>query len=196
MGLGLAIIGSTLALHAGAVVERCPTGVPTQTLTVVNRANVRPRALLAVERATVDQSLQLRAAWGTPCVRFGLGGWPITLTTGTPVHNQDGSVSDPITGEHPYVNGRPTAWITTGGATYAVWTRAFTHEVAEMLVDPALTTRWRLGLTEVCDPVENVTYSLDGVRVSDFVFPSYFSGGVGPWDQTRTLNAAYDTRMM
>jgi hypothetical protein len=36
----------------------CPTGVPVQTITVVNRANVRPRALEKVELAVTDQSMQ------------------------------------------------------------------------------------------------------------------------------------------
>jgi hypothetical protein len=64
----------------------------------------------------------------------------------------------------------------------SLWSRGWSHEIVETLVDPDLTNRWALGLREVGDPVENVTYSLDGVQVSDFVFPSYF-GGSGPYDQ-------------
>jgi hypothetical protein len=48
-----------------------------------------------------------------------------------------------------------------------------------MLVDPSDTTRWRLGLLEVCDPVEDWTYELDGVPVDDFVLPELLLGR--PW---------------
>ena len=43
------------------------------------------------------------------------------------------------------------------------------------------------GLVEVCDPVEDQTYQLDGVQVSDFALPSYFGAGPGPWDEADRL---------
>lgn len=169
----------------------CPAGVPVQAVTVVNGANVRPWALRKVENALVAQSLQLRAAWDTPCVQFGPGGWIFTLQAGVPVQNADGSVSLPIGGHHDYSGGIVSAVIQTGGTGYETWARAFTHEVNEALVDPSDSIRWRFGLLEVCDPVEGWTYQLDGVPVSDFVLPSYFNGGAGPWDQAHDLTAAF-----
>jgi hypothetical protein len=171
-----------------AAPARCPAGLPVQTITVVNQANVRPRALEKVELAVTDQSMQLRAAWGTPCVQFAPGGWAFTLTPGAPTVNPDGSVSTTIGGHHYYVGTVVSAAIQTGGTTYQTWARAFTHEVDEALVDPTDAVRWRFGLLEVCDPVEDWTYTLDGVQVSDFVLPSYFSGGPGPWDQAGALS--------
>jgi hypothetical protein len=164
----------------------CPAGVPVQTITVVNQANVHPVALAKVERAVVDQSLQLRAAWGTPCVTFGPAGWVVTLQAGTPIQNAGGSTSLPLAGHHDYT-GVPSAVVTTGRNPMSVWSRAFTHEIVEMLVDPTDTMRWKLGLLEVCDPVENWTYPLDGVQVSDFVLPAYFTSGPGPWDEAGML---------
>jgi hypothetical protein len=53
------------------------------------------------------------------------------------------------------------------------------HELCEMLVDPTATLwcegpRSSLWAYEVCDPVEEETFNVDGVAMSDFVFPAYF----------------------
>jgi hypothetical protein len=72
---------------------------------------------------------------------------------------------------------------------------AVTHELAEMLVDPGC-SYWaspigfnsqpdkstpaansQLYAFEVCDPVQDAHFKIDGVIVSDFVFPAYFE----PW---------------
>ena len=72
----------------------CPGGSPSQTITVVNQANVRPATLTRVERAVSAQSLQVHAAWGTPCARFAPGGWKLYLKIGGPEprgeHDYDG----------------------------------------------------------------------------------------------------------
>jgi len=67
------------------------------------------------------------------------------------------------------------------------------HELAEMLVDPAvqmMTTGPNLRLTyayESCDPVEAISFPVNGIQMSDFVFPSYFEvfrkAGSVPFDQ-------------
>jgi len=55
------------------------------------------------------------------------------------------------------------------------------HELAEMMVDPALNL-WCFGpkdafyVYEVCDPVEEEDFPIDGIAMSDFVYPSYFEG--------------------
>ncbi len=56
------------------------------------------------------------------------------------------------------------------------------HEILEMTEDPQVslwvpTTSDLGGVTdsfEVCDPVQESYYSINGVQVSDFVFPAYF----------------------
>lgn len=56
------------------------------------------------------------------------------------------------------------------------------HELAEMLVDPAinLSSSGPDGTTfyayETCDAVEEEEYLLDGIAMSDFVYPSWFEG--------------------
>ncbi len=173
--IGLA--GAALERQARILASRptpasCPAAVPVQTVTVINQANVRPWALAKVENAVVVQSLQLRAAWGTPCVQFGAGGWPIYLKGG----------STYPWGEHFYnlPDGPPYAYVYTGATTYVGWSQSFSHEALEMLVDPTTAVVYSYqGETaplEVSDPVEAHAYRLDGVWVSDFVLPAYFAG--------------------
>lgn len=163
--------GALTQVEAQAATEpSCPAGVPVQTITVVNQANVRPSALAKVENAIVAQSLQLRTAWGTPCVQFERGGWPLYLST-------DGA-SDHVTG--------PVIDVPTGGLSYLAWSSTFSHEVVEALVDPATTLGymretdgvWSGSNLEVADPVQERAYRLDGVYVSDFVLPAYFAGAL------------------
>lgn len=53
------------------------------------------------------------------------------------------------------------------------------HELAEMLVDPAINL-WAEGENgtlyayEMSDAVEEVEFAIDGIAMSDFVFPAYF----------------------
>jgi hypothetical protein len=211
--LGTALVALAGAAPAEAAQPRpaCPTGVPTQTITVINQARVRPSALAKVRRAVSAQSMQVRAAWGTPCVRFAAGGWKLYLK---------GGGAEPH-GEHDFY-GRPYALVWTSGATAEGWSRGFSHEVIEMLEDPTLDVRYmRDGSTwqrEIADPVENLGYRVDGVFVSDFVTPDWYAGAstgadvacqgtrcaddspliasaanVGPWDQMRVLKAPWAT---
>jgi len=73
-------------------------------------------------------------------------------------------------------------------ASYGLsWTVTYSHEILEMLADPWVAatalkmdpvTKQPLALIswEVCDPVEadDLGYAIDGIRLSDFVYPAYF----------------------
>jgi hypothetical protein len=53
------------------------------------------------------------------------------------------------------------------------------HELCEMLIDPMATLwcegpRSTLWAYEVCDAVEEETFEIDGIAMSDFIFPAYF----------------------
>jgi hypothetical protein len=217
----LIVLGTVLVALAGAAPARaavaCPPGVPSQTLTVVNQAKVRSRALVRVERAVSAQSLQVRLAWGTPCARFAPGGWKLYLKIGG---------AEPH-GEHDFY-GRPYALVWTSGASAQGWSRDFSHEVVEMLEDPTLEVRYvhdgSSWQREIADPVEGLGYRLRGVYVSDFVTPQWYAGAstgadvlcqgtscaddspliaaaanAGPWDQMRALGgpwAAFGPRTM
>jgi hypothetical protein len=183
----------------------CPAGVPVQTLTVVNEANVSASALAKVKNAVTVQSLQLRAAWGTPCVQFSSSGWRVYLQTGYEPEST-GSYTMQIGGDHfgagvhgPYWEGSPYALVLTGAASYESWSYAFSHEILEALVDPGDNTYWTWPgdgvrqLLEVCDPVENYTYTLDSVTVEDFTLPAAWSGSSGPYDEAGRLTAPLGT---
>ncbi len=209
----LIVLGTALIALAGAAPARaaagCPAGAPTQTITVVNQTRVRPRVLAQVERAVSAQSLQVRAAWGTPCAQFGAGGWRLYLKVGG---------AEPH-GEHDY-RGQPYALVWTSGAPVEAWSRDFSHEVVETLEDPTLDVRYLHDCStwqrEIADPVEGLGYRLGGVYVSDFVTPLWYAGAstgtdvlfqgggcaddsplvapaanAGPWDQMRALTGPW-----
>lgn len=217
------LLGSTVAqashhwraihrVQAAVAQPSCPAGVPVQNITVINQANVRPVALATVERAVVDQSLQLRASWGTPCVQFGPGGWKLYLKTGA--QGQDA-------GMH-FWDGSPYILVWTGGVTWQGWSAMFSHEIVETLVDPNNTYYSFADSSsqlEVADPVEHHNYPIDGVYVADFVTPNWYAGATlgvcstvvdqgissivcsgpllssaqntGPWDQAHALTRAW-----
>ncbi len=71
------------------------------------------------------------------------------------------------------------------------WTTTLSHETLELILDPTVNVlvpgpdprnpgRTVLHSYEACDAVERLSYVIDGVRVSDFVTPSYFTRGEVP----------------
>lgn len=75
------------------------------------------------------------------------------------------------------------------------WTTTLSHEVLEMIVDPTVNIfvpgpdprepdNIVFHAYETCDAVERTSYDIDGVRVSNFVTPEYFTIG----DETGTRN--------
>jgi hypothetical protein len=83
------------------------------------------------------------------------------------------------------------------------WTSTASHEILEALADPELSsaaqdpsgTFWAL---EVCDAVENDSYLIDGVQVSNFSLPDWFeppTSQVGAkYDWMGLCTAAYEVR--
>lgn len=78
------------------------------------------------------------------------------------------------------------------------WTVDATHELLEMLGDPDVNTILPIPHTrlhcyqEVCDAVEADRYGYTKprwphVRLTDFCYPAYFTGGHGPYDAMRHL---------
>lgn len=114
----------------------------------------------------------------------------------------DESAGEGLAGVHDTdVLGRPTG-IVSVGAIFAAGGGLYrgpcsvsaivSHEALEMVAD-AWCTYWADGppvekvgewsyALEVCDPVGDVVYQIDGIDVSDFVLPSWFGGGGAPYD--------------
>ena len=62
------------------------------------------------------------------------------------------------------------------------------HEVIETLVDPKVNRTKHGMLVEVCDPVEDYLYVVNGVQLTDFTFPSYWNKrSYGPYDYLHKL---------
>ncbi len=90
-------------------------------------------------------------------------------------------------------------------ATYGdQWSATASHELLEMLADPAINLTvfeegvigGRLFAYEVCDACEadQFGYSIDGVLVSDFVFPSWFESFRKPgtqFDQMKRISKPF-----
>lgn len=76
------------------------------------------------------------------------------------------------------------------------------HEVLEMLVDPACNLYAhrsagvgrpeRIYFYEVCDPVQCVSYKVDGVKVCNFVYPSWFEDNWAPGSRRFDHRGALD----
>lgn len=134
---------------AACATPSTPAQWPVQVLTVVNDAGVPSQRLERIERALVIQSQQLRAAWRTPVVRFGAGGWPVFLEhVGPGMSDYHTTGPDPS----PYVGGvagqgTPWAVVVADGRG---WTPDLSHEVLEMLANP--TTEGVDGFLNECRP--------------------------------------------
>jgi hypothetical protein len=83
-------------------------------------------------------------------------------------------------GYHQFYNGQPISrvFVATSIGKEPISLVA-SHELAEMLVNPganlwARGRRNRLYCYEVCDAVEAKSFKIDGLPMSDFVYPAYF----------------------
>lgn len=178
-------------IGALALAGQAGAASPVQTITVVNRAGVSAAAVnRAITALTVQVNHDLRRYWPGPSVV--LKSAPRSQGERLILARDWGTVRGVqlIGGFHD---------VTSGGVPFAVvdfaslqgsWTVLASHELLEMLVDahPFVILNG-LGL-EICDPAEQVTYTINGVRVADFVTPSWFERGNWPWDDRGVLKSA------
>lgn len=73
------------------------------------------------------------------------------------------------------------------------WTVTLSHELLEMLGDPdcdqtAIDTQANTYALEVCDAVEQQTYTIDGIEVSNFCFPRWFGMSNPPQLQSENFD--------
>ena len=72
--------------------------------------------------------------------------------------------------------------------------RAFSHELNEMMIDPYGNLRYEGYLVEVWDPVADVDARLRGVAVADFTTPYWYVwDSHGPWDAAAVLAGDHST---
>ena len=111
-------------------------------------------------------------------------------------------------GYHTETAGVPQAFVSVRTAIQKKlpWGIVFTHELAEMLVDPpaSLTANTacqydpftgrnfacRFFAFEVCDPVQGESYRIGPITASDFVYRTWFMpDSLGPYDAGRHIGA-------
>lgn len=143
------------------------------------------------QQAQLDKDFS--PAWG--------GDATITLVTGGwPVYLEDFSDVQGALGYHDVdVSGVPFArvFVKTAAAANISWQSVASHEVLEMLADSNANTtvvgpdgcNW---YREVGDPCEDLSYFVNSVEMSDFVYPSWFSPtGQKPFDKLGALRAPF-----
>lgn len=84
------------------------------------------------------------------------------------------------------------------------WQLTLTHELWEMLVDPKIENDGSWGymiasgdcayLVETADPVEEDSYKVDGVTISDFALPNWYTGEAGKYDFLGLVTAPHVLR--
>jgi hypothetical protein len=164
-----------------------------QVALVSDTASISPSELSTVAAALQKQATRdLGPVWNVAATvdAFGrledvpLGYWPIIV--------RDDIHTPGAAGVHEDDAGQPFALVQSGDG----WSLTASHECLEMLVDP-FGRRLTAGqspksgqgrvqfLVEVCDPSEDTAfaYIINGVLVSDFYTPKYFSTTANPFDR-------------
>jgi hypothetical protein len=161
---------------------------------VINRTNLPNEVIQHVVKVLATQvSRDLAPVWGVDAqLRFVKNGeapapdewWLEILGTS--------DIGDAIAYHEMTPEGLPRAKIFTETAKQgkASWTAAASHELISMLVNPRTNltvigdpqTSGKAYALEIPDPCQADTYKIDGVEVSDFVFPAWF-------DPTRSPNS-------
>lgn len=120
--------------------------------------------------------------WGTPCklvqsTGFLKGAWAIVFLE---TADEPGALA-----YHDLTpDGLPLSKVFVGTTVKAKESVsvATSHELAEMLVDPAINMmctgpdETAMYAYETADPVEALSFKVNGLAMSDFVYPSYFEG--------------------
>jgi hypothetical protein len=104
-------------------------------------------------------------------------------------------------GRHEVVGGAPVGHVFVAASTRRrrPWSVAASHEVVEAVLDPQLNTyKYRpstgeLWALEPCDMVDDQSYAIGKVAVSNFVYPAYFDeGAAGPYDRLGNLTKPFE----
>lgn len=115
---------------------------------------------------------------------------------------QDGLDVQGAAGYHDVEAMRPVGKVDVAGTIAAgmSWTVTLTHELGELILDPwcVAESRYDTDSTiayEICDPPESDQFAIlvNGIKCSDYLLPSYFAGGPGPYDAGHHLTGPAPT---
>lgn len=186
-------LAATPFLRAAPPSETAAVG---PTICVVNHSTLVTDA--EVERATAVVAKQVARdftpAWGLVAT---LRASRAPASTDWPIYVADDSPRPLLFGGH---DARPEGFVFLRENLRAKldWRTALSHEALEMLADPwtalAYQTPRGFAVTEVCDPVQDDAYLLDGVPVSNFVLPSWYVDKGAPYDFLGLTRSAGELR--
>lgn len=177
-----------------------------QPIAIINQAKtsmgVDLGALLAASQIYVEQ--HLHSAWGVHCRLYEApavpsNAWSIVLLDNA---DQAGAL-----GYHDLSStGMPFGkiFVETTVKNGEIPSVTFSHELAEMLIDPfceQLMVNLNNGAIypkEVCDAVEEDTFLINGIKFSNFVYPAWFQGWRAPrsthFDYLGTVSSPFELR--
>jgi hypothetical protein len=166
-----------------------------------NSSSVLSEADLQAFIAAFQQqvSKDFAPVWGVDAiVDAGGNGWPITIRDYPGPNDPSGSLGYHDLGHNFQPYGVVFAKLALDNGIS--WTSVASHEGLETLADPLINstvfvdtsggygTSGFLIALEVCDAPESLSYSINGVQVSDFVYPGWFVPGyTGQCDQLRQV---------
>ncbi len=146
-----------------------------------------------------DANDYLAPAWGVRPVRFAnAGGW-------TSAHERHAGwrmfltrvgLARGVIGFHYFDRYGPYAVVSATSARRQgkPVSRAVSHELNEMMIDPYANLRYEGYGVEVADPVADVDIRLRGVAVADFTTPNWYVwNSDGPWDAASVLAGDHST---
>ena len=173
------------------------------TISIVNEstvANADVRRNLPALQKQITRDFEPAWGWGAN-LRFEATKFDMKMVIRD--HSRDGSLGFHIEG------GKPVGYVYAKDdiRDEGEYTSTLSHELLEMIADPNANLyangpfRWkgrhRVGFFayEVCDPVQENYYKIDGVRVQDFVRPEWFEAfhkkGSMKMDHMRALDAPF-----
>jgi hypothetical protein len=152
------------------------------TITCFNKATVPLGvdldALIAAMQVYIDE--HVAPVWGTPAkliktTSFQKGAWAMVFL-------DDADQPDALAYHDLTPDGLPEAkvFVKTTLADHELVSVSASHELVEMLVDPAINLMTTgpdpkvIYAYESADPVEALSFDVEGIPMSDFVYPAYF----------------------
>jgi hypothetical protein len=102
------------------------------------------------------------------------------------------SKNPPVFGFHDIANRIPYARVYIKNNNISEISRNISHEIFELITNPYKKTVKDIFM-EVCDPVSSNIFDVDGVSISDWVYPSWFDdNGIAPFNKLNTLKNPFE----
>ncbi len=153
---------------------------------IINQSKILSyRDLLKIINA-VNRSLpEICTAWNKPLIQVSFQ----SRQRNMPYLIISDCKSPPVYGYHTYTSGYATGRVYIITDNLAENSKTISHEIFEMVVNPKMELTSDKGMyLEVCDPVMENSFDIDGIAISDWVYPSWFSkAGSSPYNKLNTF---------